>query len=139
MQFTVGEVVEGKVSGITKFGAFIKLADGKVGLVHISEVANEHVSDIRKYLKENQKVKAKIISINDDGKINLSVKKLLNSPSEKKTIIPDEIDWEKPQEDNACFEDRLAKFMKDSDEKQNELKKSFENKRGSGGYRRTGY
>ena len=139
MQFTVGEVIEGRVSGITKFGAFIKLADGKTGLVHISEVANEHVSDIRKYIKENQTVKAKIISINDDGKINLSIKKLLNSQRETKKIIPDEIDWKSTEDDNSCFEDRLAKFMKDSDEKHNALKKSFENKRGSGGYRRTGY
>jgi S1 RNA binding domain protein len=140
MLVEVGKVVEGKVSGITSFGAFIQLPEGKTGLVHISEVADEYVKDINTHLKENQVVKVKIISVDKNGKISLSVKKAMEpKPVNKvnKVNRPVDIDWNKNSTDNLSFEERLAKFMKDSDEKLHDLKKNFESKRGSGGYRRS--
>ena len=71
MQLVVGNIVEGKVTGITKFGAFIDLGEGKTGMVHISEVAATFVKEIRDYIKENDIVKVKILSIAEDGKISL--------------------------------------------------------------------
>lgn len=75
MQVEVGSIVEGKVTGITKFGAFVEIPDGKTGMVHISEVASTYVNEISDYLKENQIVKVKIIGISEEGKISLSIKK----------------------------------------------------------------
>ena len=74
MGLEIGAVVEGKVTGITKFGAFVALPEGKSGLVHISEVANSYVNDVNDYLSVGQTVKVRVISINEAGKINLSVK-----------------------------------------------------------------
>ena len=71
----VGAIFEGKVTGITKFGAFVDLGGGKTGMVHISEVAPVFVKEIRDFVTEGQTVKVKIIGINDDGKISLSMKK----------------------------------------------------------------
>ena len=76
MQLEVGAILEGKVTGITKFGAFIELQEGKTGMVHISEVAPTYVKAIRDYLTENQQGKVKVRSISDEGKISLSIKKL---------------------------------------------------------------
>ena len=73
MELTVGAVLEGKVKSITNFGAFISLPEGKTGMVHISEVANAYVSDIRQHLTEGQDVKVMVIG-NENGKINLSIK-----------------------------------------------------------------
>ena len=77
MQLEVGKIVEGKVSGITKFGAFVDLGEGKTGMVHISEVAAAFVQEIKDYMKEGETVKAKILSIGEDGKIALSMKQAL--------------------------------------------------------------
>lgn len=137
MLFELGKVVEGKVSGITNFGAFIQLSDGKTGLVHISEVAEEYVKDINTHLKENQMVKVRIISVDNNGKISLSIKKALEPKPIIRSNKPIDVDWNRAGNDNLSFEDRLAKFMKDSDEKMHDLKKSFESKRGSGGYRKS--
>lgn len=133
----VGKVIDGKVTGITNFGAFVRLPDGGIGLVHISEIADEFVKDINSYLKENQTVKAKIISIDEKGKVSLSIKKANNQNQVVKSSRPEEIDWNKSNDsEKASFEDRLAKFMKDSDEKMLDLKKNFESKRGGGGYKK---
>ena len=75
MEIGVGSIVEGKVTGITKFGAFVSIPEGKSGLVHISEIANQYVSDVAEHLSEGQAVKVKIISIDEQGRINLSIKK----------------------------------------------------------------
>ena len=75
MQLEVGTVLEGKVTGITKFGAFIALPEGKSGLIHISEVANTYVNDVHEYLTEGQTVKVKVLSISPEGKISLSAKR----------------------------------------------------------------
>ena len=80
MELTVGEVLEGKVTGIAKFGAFVALDGGRSGLVHISEVANTFVSDVNEYLKVGQTVKVKVIGISDEGRINLSIKRALEPP-----------------------------------------------------------
>ncbi|HOA97999.1 MAG TPA: S1 RNA-binding domain-containing protein [Acetivibrio saccincola] len=138
MLVEVGKIVDGKVSGITNFGAFVQLSDGQTGLVHISEVAEEYVKDIKAHLKENQMVKVKIISVDDKGRISLSIKRAQKSkkPSAKSSR-PEEIDWSQQNEVKGSFEELLAKFMKDSDERMHDIKKSFESKRGGGGYRRS--
>ena len=79
MELTVGAVLEGKVKSITNFGAFISLPEGKTGMVHISEVANAYVSDIRQHLTEGQDVKVMVIGL-ENGKINLSIKRLEPKP-----------------------------------------------------------
>jgi S1 RNA binding domain protein len=137
MLVELGEVIEGKVSGITNFGAFIQLPEGKTGLVHISEVAEEYVKDINAHLKEHQVVKVKVISVDNNGKISLSIKKALEPKSIRRSSKPMDVDWNRGASDNLSFEDRLSKFLKDSDEKFHDLKKSFESKRGSGGYRKS--
>lgn len=137
MLVELGKVVEGKVSGITNFGAFIQLPDGKTGLVHISEVAEEYVKDINAHLKESQMVKVRVISVDNNGKISLSIKKAAEPKPVVRSSKPMDIDWSRSSADNMSFEDRLSKFMKDSDEKLHDLKKSFESKRGSGGYRKS--
>ncbi len=112
MTLKVGGVVEGVVKGITNFGAFVELPGGKTGLIHISEVADTYVKDIRKYLNEEDKVKVKVLSI-DGKKIGLSLRKAKDN-----------------KEKLVSFEDKLAKFLKESDEKQKDIKKNVESKRG---------
>lgn len=80
MQVEIGEILEGKVTGITKFGAFVELPEGKTGMVHISEVSNSYVEDINQFLKEGDVVKVKVISISEEGKISLSIKKTQPKP-----------------------------------------------------------
>lgn len=135
MPIEEGKVVEGVVASITSFGAFIQLPEGKTGLVHISEIADTYVKDIKNYINEKDKVKVKILSVDQAGKINLSIKQ---AQERKKNTRPSEIDWnnesKKGQVDS--FEDRISKFLKDSDEKLQQLKKSTDSKR-SGGYRKS--
>ena len=76
MQPDVGKIYEGKVTGITKFGAFVELEPGVTGMVHISEVANTFVNEIRDHLTEGQQVKVKVLAVSEDGKISLSIKKV---------------------------------------------------------------
>ena len=87
MELTVGTVLEGKVKSITNFGAFISLPENKTGMVHISEVANAYVSDIRQHLTEGQDVKVVVIG-NENGKINLSIKRLEPKPQRENTGKP---------------------------------------------------
>ena len=103
----VNDIVEGSVVGITKFGAFIELEDGKKGLIHISEISNQFVKDVNDFLKVNDKVKAKVIHISDDGKIDLSIKRLNE----------DEEYLEKLEKSKAMFEQKLNKFLKQSQDK----------------------
>lgn len=140
MLLEVGQIIEGKVTGITAFGAFIQLPEGKTGLVHISEVAQEYVKDISSHLKENQIVKVKVLTVDPNGKVSLSIKKACDQkPPVVVSKAPLEIEWNnsKNPAGNVSFEDRLAKFMKDSDEKLHDLKKSMDSKRGNGGYRKS--
>ena len=145
MALEPGTIIEGKVTGITQFGVFISFGEGKTGLVHISEIAPEYVKNIRDHVKENDVVKAKILSIDDAGKISLSIKQAIleerakakrapRKPSAPKR--PDDFDWSK-KDKPATFEDMMAKFKQDSDEKLSDMKRGLDSKRGSSGYRRS--
>jgi len=137
MLVEVGNIVEGKVAGITNFGAFVQLPEGKTGLVHISEIAEEYVKDIKNHLQENQEVKVKVLSM-DNGKISLSIKKAYDRKTDSRAVRPPvETDWSRGSGEGMSFEDRLSKYMKDSDERMHDLKKNFESKRGGGGYRKS--
>ena len=136
MSIEVGSVVEGLVTGITNFGAFVELPGGKVGLVHISEVADVYVRDVKDFLKEQDRVKVKVLSVDERGKIGLSIKQLTApSPAPRK---PHASDNRRPNRFNTLsFEDKLSKFMKDSDERLTDLKRNTDSKRGGrGGARR---
>ena len=87
MELTVGAVFEGKVKSITNFGAFVSLPENRTGMVHISEVANAYVSDIRQHLTEGQDVKVMVIGC-ENGKINLSIKRLEPKPQRENTGAP---------------------------------------------------
>ncbi|HHY05741.1 MAG TPA: S1 RNA-binding domain-containing protein [Clostridia bacterium] len=129
MSISVGAIVEGVVTGITNFGAFVELPGGVTGLVHISEVADTYVKDVKDYLKEKEKIKVKVIHIDEKGKIGLSVKQV---QSPKKTANSQQRRSQgKPNHES--FEDKLAKFLKESDEKQLEFRKSMDAKRGGRG------
>jgi S1 RNA binding domain protein len=123
MSVSVGEIVEGTVSDIMNYGAFVKLGDGKTGLVHISEVSRDFVKDIHSVLNEGDLVKAKVLSIDEKGKIALSIKKAL--PPVQKFVK------EQSEEGSTTLDDMLSKFLKDSDERQLDLKRSIESKRGA--------
>ena len=88
MQIDIGSVYDGTVTGLTKFGAFVKLDNGATGMVHISEVASEYVSDISQHLSEGDKVKVKVLEINEKGKVSLSIKKALPEPEKPKQPRP---------------------------------------------------
>lgn len=111
MSIEIGEVLKGKVTGITKFGAFVELDNGKTGMVHISEIASAFVNEISEHVSVGQEVDVKVIKIAPDGKIALSMKQA-NSPKAA----------EKPKaEKNASFDDMLSKFMQTSNEKISDL------------------
>ena len=128
MPVTVGKVVEGTVTGITNFGAFVQLPGGNSGLVHISEISDDYVEKVTDYLKKDQKVKVKILSVSKEGKISLSIRQ-----AKPKTNNPIEIDWDKTDEKQKgmSFEDKISKFLKDSNEKQDQLK-NREGRKGPG-------
>lgn len=135
MSVEVGSIVDGVVTGITNFGAFIELGEGKTGLVHISEVANTFVRDIKEFLKENDKVKVKVIGIDDKGKISLSIKQTEKRPPQRP---PQRHERAARPPVKVSFEDKLTKFLKESDERQQDLKKSVESKRGGNSRRKSG-
>ena len=126
MELTVGAILEGKVKSITNFGAFISLPEGKTGLVHISEVANTYVSDVRQHLTEGQDVKVMVLSV-ETGKVNLSIKRLEAKPqredrparpapakpSAPRTPTPPPA----PKTADQLFEEKLKAFMSESDSK----------------------
>ncbi len=122
MELTVGAVLEGKVKTITNFGAFVSLPENKTGLVHISEVANTYVSDIRQHLTEGQDVKVVVIGT-EGGKINLSVKRLEapkpKFPPRREGQAPRQAPTPPPAPKTAdqLFEKRLKQFMSESDSK----------------------
>jgi S1 RNA binding domain protein len=134
MTLKAGTILEGTIINITNFGAFVDV-EGKTGLVHISEVADSFVKDIKDFLKEQDKVKVKVLSVDDNGKISLSIKQ---ASVPKKSSKPVDIDWgknSKPKQGGADFEDRISKFLKDSEERFQDLKRHQEAK-GRGGYRK---
>ncbi|WP_238883689.1 S1 domain-containing RNA-binding protein [Clostridium sp. YIM B02551] len=122
MTLMAGNILEGTVVNITNFGAFVEV-EGKTGLVHISEVADSFVKDIRQHLKEQDKVKVKVISIDDNGKISLSIKQ---ANPQRKSVKPADIDWtaEKKKQNSESFEDIMSKFLKDSEDRMQDVKKN---------------
>ncbi|MDD2362452.1 MAG: S1 RNA-binding domain-containing protein [Oscillospiraceae bacterium] len=140
MQLEVGAVLEGKITGITKFGAFVELPGGKTGMVHISEVAPTYVKEIRDYVTENQTVKVKILTIGEDGKISLSMKKAVEpSHSRQRASSPGRpggFEWQANRNEATSFEDMMQKFKQTSDEKMLDLKRSLDSKHG--GFSRRG-
>ncbi len=151
MELQVGNIVEGKVTSLVKFGAFVALGDGKSGLVHISEIANTYVNDVHDYLQEGQTVKVMVLSV-DNGKINLSIKRTLpreerdqraftqrssmprggaprpsmprNAAAEAQQTLPPTAD--------QIFEDKLKQFLSSSEGKMADLNRSMDGKRGRG-------
>ena len=132
MELTVGTVLEGKVKSITNFGAFIALPENKTGLVHISEVANAYVSDVRQHLTEGQDVKVMVIG-NENGKLNLSIKRLESKPQRNaaprsparpasarpaRPVTPPPA----PKTADQEFEDKLKAFLTESDSKISSLR-----------------
>ena len=155
MEFGVGSIVEGKVTGITKFGAFVSLPGGKSGLVHISEIAYSYVSEVSEFLQEGQEVKVKVIGIDDSNRINLSIKKATEPPPRPEGVSAPGGRAPRPFNNSNAgaprggnfaprpaankepmdFEDRLKQFMQSSDSKLSELRymeKKGSSRRGGG-------
>lgn len=153
MEFEVGSIVEGKVTGVKNFGAFVALPGGKNGMVHISEVSNEYIKDLSTVLSEGQVVKVKVLNIAPDGKIALSIKR--TQPAPERGARPQNAGArpagshrppkreEKPRvwqpkpaapQGEMSFEDMMARYKSRSEEKIADLKRVTENHRG--GYSR---
>lgn len=142
----IGSIVEGKVLSVMPFGAFVDIGNKQSGLVHISEVSAKFVKDINDCVKKGDSVKVKVVSIDDNGRISLSIKQASDvkkeRTSEKKPrpsgpVRPANIDWSASASESMSFEDKLSKFKQDSDEKMQTLRRNNESKR-SGGYSRRG-
>ena len=135
MDIVVGNIYEGKVTGITKFGAFVQLAPGKSGMVHISEITNTFVSDISQHLSEGQTVKVKVIGIDQANRINLSIKKAVEQQQPPKPAFVQQRPRQAvPKEEEDPFETKLKAFMQSSESRISDLKS--QNDRRSGGRRR---
>lgn len=151
MSLEIGSKVKGKVTGITKFGAFVELPGGVSGLVHISEVASEYVTDIKDHLKIGDEVEVKVLDIKEDKKISLSIKRTIENSTEgnEKTKIgyvkrERKSDYGAKKDRNSgnnykkkeSFEDKLKDFLKVSEENLSSIKRNTESKRGGRGGRR---
>lgn len=152
MEFGVGSILDGKVTGITKFGAFVALPEGRSGLVHISEIAYSYVNEVSDYLQEGQQVKVKVIGIDQANRINLSIKKVNDPPARQgggqggrppRQGAPRQggprqggfTPRPSAPKEPTDFEDRLRQFMQASDSKLSELRyleKKGSNRRGGG-------
>lgn len=151
MAIEVGSILEGRVTGIKKFGAFVALPEGKVGMVHISEVANEFIEDLTTVLQPGQTVKVKVTNVAEDGKIALSIKRALpkpeapqqprregQRPARRKPANDAPKVWQpKPTQPQGemSFEDMMSQFKSRSEEKIADSRRWTENRRG-GGYSR---
>lgn len=170
MSIEVGTKLEGKVTGITHFGAFVELSGGVTGLVHISEIADNYVKDVKDHLKLEDVVTVKVINVDKDGKIGLSIKQATDKPIEERPTRPERSGGFnrgdggkdahhrsgghggdrggfnrgqerggrsfKPPAGKPTFEDRMSRFLKDSEERISSLKKNTESKRGGRGAKR---
>ncbi|WP_028543434.1 S1 domain-containing RNA-binding protein [Paenibacillus taiwanensis] len=168
MTIEVGTKLEGKVTGITHFGAFVDLSGGVTGLVHISEIADNYVKDVNDHLKIDDVVMVKVINVDKDGKIGLSIKQAVDKPaSEQRPPRAPRMDrpsgprpdrpagggggrdggrpggfgnrdrgGRRPSYNTPSFEDKMSRFLKDSEERISSLKKNTEGKRGGRGARR---
>ncbi|OEH92643.1 S1 domain-containing RNA-binding protein [Bacillus solimangrovi] len=151
MSIEVGSKLQGKVTGITKFGAFVELPGGSTGLVHISEVDDNYVKDINEFLNVGDEVLVKVINVEKDGKIGLSIKKAKDRPerperSERpaRPVRPSKPSGRParprggkgapPRKDD--FESKMSRFLKDSEDRLSSLKRNTESKRGGRGAKR---
>lgn len=121
MTVQVGCKLEGKVTGITKFGAFVQLPDGVTGLVHISEIADTYVTDIHQHLKVGDVVMVKVLGIRE-GKVGLSIKKTVERPRPA-TKPPRQV-----RDRTEGFEERLNRFLKESEDRQSSVRKNMDKK-----------
>ena len=162
MSLSVGNIVNGKIIGITNFGAFVETDGGVRGMIHISEISRSYVEDIKSVLKVGQVVTAKVISISDDGKIALSLKQLENADDGKKmpaknrqrqsqppkqrkkyepappVTSPGNFEWQSSS-GGGSFEDMMSKFKRTSEDKMSDLKRGESrgySRRGNGGGRK---
>lgn len=146
MEYEVGTVLEGKVTSITKFGAFVALEGGKSGLVHISEIANSYVNDVHDFLQEGQDVKVKLLAIKD-GKLDLSIKKASPAPERpaQRNFQPRPAAVPRPAaaprrpavqaadttpSGDLAFEDKLKQFLSSSERKMADLNRNISGKQG---------
>lgn len=153
MAIEVGAKLEGKVTGITHFGAFVDLADGVTGLVHISEIADQYVKDVNDHLKIDDIVTVKVINVDKDGKVGLSIKQAIDRPEGYVPPQRERSDRQgRPGGDRfsrpggrggyrsapgkMSFEEKMSRFLRDSEERISSLKKNTEGKRGGRGARR---
>ena len=155
MALGVGEIVEGKVTGLTKFGAFVSLPEEKVGMIHISEVSTTYVKDIGNFLEKGQTVKVKVLSIDENGKISLSLKQVPENAEvvrkaaddsrdngerrERKRSAPNVWQGQKSKfsdKQDLTFEEMMSQFKQQSDDKLTDLKRATESKHG--GFSRRG-
>lgn len=146
MEITVGQIIEGKITGITNFGVFVDLGEGKSGLVHISEVSRTYINDIKEVHKIGDTIKMKVLTVGEDGKISLSIKRALEPEEkpqrrehrERRTTPPPKPDgsytWTPKKQEPASFEEMMNRFKQTSDEKFSDLKrKNPETKRSKRG------
>jgi len=126
MSIEVGSKVKGKVTGITNFGAFVELKENTTGLVHISEVADSYVKDINEHLSVGEEITVKVINVEKDGKIGLSIKKAKDKPIRQVSS----------RERAESFEAKMNRFLKDSEDRLASLKKHTESRRGGRGAKR---
>ena len=155
MALGVGEILEGRVTGLTKFGAFVSLPEDKVGMVHISEVSTTYVKDIGDFLEKGQTVKVKVLSIDENGKISLSLKQVPENAEvvrkaeddhrdngerrERKRSAPNVWQGQKTKysdKQDLTFEEMMSQFKQQSDDKLTDLKRATESKHG--GFSRRG-
>ena len=120
----VGMVLEGTITNITSFGAFVLIESGESGLVHISEIANEYITDVSQFVKIGEKVKVKVLALNNKNKYELSIKQVNEQDVKDKppVVIRKKV--------NNNFEDKLSAFLKKSDEKQVDIRRNIKNKQG---------
>ncbi|MDG5789993.1 S1 domain-containing RNA-binding protein [Evansella sp. AB-P1] len=140
MSIEVGSKLQGKVTGITNFGAFVELPGGSTGLVHISEVADNYVKDINEFLTVGDEVEVKVLNVESDGKIGLSIRKAKEAPPSEKPVRSEHRPQKRGSRNNnnnnnrpqrsMTFEDKMSRFLKDSEERLTSLKRNTESKRG---------
>ena len=150
MTLEVGQIYEGKVTGITKFGAFVSFEGGQTGMVHISEVAPTFVNEIKDFVTEGQMVKVKVLAISEEGKVIVSIKQLLPVDQQRRPQRreggrgrerdrqprqprpapqpsqgrPGDFEWQSRRNDSGSFEDMMSRFKQTSDEKMSDLKRA---------------
>ena len=140
MTIELGCTVKGTVVSIADYGAIVRLAGGKTGLIHISEIADTYVRNVREYLSEEDEVTVKVLRMNDKGRYELSLKQGEARKTEQRELVPTaarapvaesfERRSSTPQRPAATFEDRLSRFLEDSEQRQHDLKRHLETKRG---------